>query len=359
MTPRKSGRAKAAVKYHSGSEGSDFSAQRGRKGKKPRKGGKKEKSSLESRMTKKRSAPDAEDTTPTNTTTAAAASSSKRQKKEPKSTTAGKDTTNMPFQRIKLSPYQSVWGAWVSSHSVEGALLDAEPDKEVAITQSNVLKKYGLRKEELTSLKHFEKKNPLYGGVMRLYLEEELKVLVFRKLGILDGVAVDKEGEVLRRGEELWKEKDEQGKSGEPAAAAAAAAAEAKGDNGKEAKIAEELEKVRMGKELWAVYLAQHTLEYAASLPEEPEKDKAINQTAAKEQHGLNPEDLAVLPYFPKKNNLYKNVSKIFVAADVSDLALRKRAVMAGSEGDDRELLIRGRELKLIEMLRAHQAQKK
>jgi hypothetical protein len=38
---------------------------------------------------------------------------------------------------------------------------------------------------------------------MKLYLEEEVRALGFRKAGMLDGA---EESAVLQRGEELWKE---------------------------------------------------------------------------------------------------------------------------------------------------------
>jgi hypothetical protein len=186
MSARRSGRAKAPVKYTSASEGSDF------EDKKPRKSVK--------ATPKKRSKADQE---PADT---AAATPKKRTKKDAETLAAEhRDKAAAQDSKAAKAAHKKSWDDWVEQNVLpEGeALLGEEPSKAESITQTDAGKKYGLKKEELGSLKHFEKRNPVHNNTMKLYLEEEVRALGFRKAGMLDGA---EESAVLQRGEELWKE---------------------------------------------------------------------------------------------------------------------------------------------------------
>jgi hypothetical protein len=179
MSARRSGRAKAPVKYTSDSEGSDFGD------KKPRK----------SKATpKKRAKAEPEEDEPA----AAAPSPTKRAKKDA-------DTPAAQEKAFK-SQQKSVWDSFLEAHDVDGAFLADEPAREESITQTDSIKKYALKKEDLAVLKHFEKKNPnpVFKNTIKLYIEEEVRELGYRKLGVLDG---SKDGdEAVKRGREIWEE---------------------------------------------------------------------------------------------------------------------------------------------------------
>jgi hypothetical protein len=182
MSTRRSGRAKAPVKYTSDSEGSDF-------------GNKKPKKSTTKATPKKRSKAEQEPAAEP------AATPKKRAKRDPEA--AVSDHTTAAQDKAAKKQHKSAWEDWLKAHDVDGELLDEEPSRDKSITQTDSLKKYGLKKEELGSLKHFEKRNPIHNNTMKLYLEEEVRVLGFRKAGMLDGA--EDEAEVLKRGEGIWK----------------------------------------------------------------------------------------------------------------------------------------------------------
>jgi len=180
MSARRSGRAKAPVKYTSDSdEGSDFG----------------EKKSKTKAAPKKRTKTEQEATTD---------APKKRTKKDPAALAAEhKDKAAAQESKADKAAHKRAWDAWLESHDAAGALLDEEPAKDVSITQTDAGKKYGVKKEDLDALKHFEKRNPVYNNTIKLYLEEEVKELGFRKLGVLEGVEGE---EAVKRGEEIWME---------------------------------------------------------------------------------------------------------------------------------------------------------
>jgi len=180
MSARRSGRAKAPVKYTSDSDaGSDFG----------------EKKSKTKATPKKRTKTEQEPTTD---------APKKRTKKDPAAlATEHKDKAAAQESKVDKAAHKKDWEAWLESHDAAGALLDEEPAKDVSITQTDAGKKYGVKKEDLGALKHFEKRNPVYNNTVKLYLEEEVKELGFRKLGVLDGSEGDG---AVKRGEEIWRE---------------------------------------------------------------------------------------------------------------------------------------------------------
>jgi hypothetical protein len=342
MSTRRSGRATKAVKYTSASEGSDFEDKPQQQSDTSKLGKARYKKSGAAKKSNKRAAtePEAE---------AAAGDEAppkpKRQKKDPE-TAADEAHEKAAAKQAKAdkATHKRTWETWLEEHDAGGELLEEEPGKEESITQTDALKKYGLKKEELGSLLHFEKKNPLYGGVMKLFLEENVRELGFRKCGMLEGVEGGDE-EVVKRGEEIWTEEHKDDPEPE---AAEEKRAELEKKKEKPAKAGKP-KKEKTPKQKWTEYITTHALTSDNTndkLTEEP--TDVINQTESKNKYSLTPQDLACLPYFPKKNAAYGNTMKLFKESEVKLLAYRKTAVLAGvdSEGkDDVGLLEKGKEL--------------
>lgn len=183
MSARRSGRSKAPVKYTSDSSGSDFSDTQATN--KPKKS-----------SPKKRAA-----TSPQNSSTP------KKRTKKDLATLAAEHKEKAAQQEAKAesAAHKKSWEAWVEKHDAGGVLLNDEPGKDVSITQTDAGKKYGVKKEDLVVLKHFEKKNPLYGNTMKVYVESEVRELGFRKAGVLAGEEAEGEGAV-GKGEKIWEE---------------------------------------------------------------------------------------------------------------------------------------------------------
>ncbi|KAI4629888.1 uncharacterized protein J4E87_003075 [Alternaria ethzedia] len=351
MSTRKSSRATKAVKYTSASEGSDFEDKK----RKPRKtttatpkgptrrtkavpdattvSGKK------APMNAKRPAESDDDNASTNET----APKPKRQKKDPE--TLAQEAHDKQVKADKAL-YKQHWQDWLASHTVEGEMLEEEPDKEESITQTDALKKYGLKKEELTSLLRYEKKNPLYGGTMKLFLEENVRELSFRKMGMLEGVGRG-DGEVLRKGEEIWQAEHKDDPESEDEAKRtkvkktdkSTPAKEKKETSAKPEKSKKEAPakpakptKEKTPKQKWSAYISAHTPAADSNLTEEP--SDVINQTECKNKYSLTPQDLACLSFFPKKNPVYGKIMKLFEESEVKKLAYVKTAVLAGVEDD-------------------------
>lgn len=183
MSSRRSGRAKAPVKYTSDSEGSDFGEKKGKRG-------------ATKATPKKRTKTEQEP---------AADAPKKRTKKDPETLAAEhKEKAHAQETKAEKATHKKAWDEWLKTNDAAGALLDEEPSKDVSITQTDAGKKYGVKKEDLVALKHFEKRNPVYNNTIKLYLEEDVKVLGFRKYGILAGV--DDDENAVKIGEEIWTE---------------------------------------------------------------------------------------------------------------------------------------------------------
>jgi hypothetical protein len=191
MSTRRSGRATKAVKYTSASEGSDFEDKKKKTNKKSGAAPAAKKS------TKREVDPETE---------TAAAPKAKRQKKDPETLTAeAHEKAQAKQAKADKAAHKKAWESWLKEHDAEGELLQVEPEKDESITQTDCSKRYGLSKEDLKCLLHYEKSNPLHGNVMKLYLEADVKELGFRKLGILEGVEGDDE-KIVQRGEDIWTE---------------------------------------------------------------------------------------------------------------------------------------------------------
>ncbi|KAI4690857.1 uncharacterized protein J4E88_002330 [Alternaria novae-zelandiae] len=345
-------RATKAVKYTSASEGSDFEDKK-RKPRKttianPKGPTKRTKaapnattvSAKKASMNAKRPAEsDSED----EDAAAVAAPKPKRQKKDPE--TLAQEAREKQAKADKALHKQN-WQDWLAAHTVEGEMLEDEPSKEESITQTDALKKYGLKKEELTSLLRYEKKNPLYGGTMKLFLKDNVKELCFRKMGMLEGVEGG-DDEVLRKGEEIWQaehkddpETENEAKSTKVKKADKSTPTKEKKDapakpekSKKEAPVKPtKPAKEKTPKQKWSAYISAHTLAADSNLTEEP--SDVINQTECKNKYSLTPQDLACLSFFPKKNPVYGKIMKLFEESEVKKLAYVKTAVLAGVEDD-------------------------
>jgi len=211
MSTRKSSRATKAVKYTSASEGSDFEDKK-RKPRKtttatPKGPTKRTKAAPNATTVSGKKAPmnakrpaESDDNESSNEAAAILPPKPKRQKKDPETLA---QEAQAKLAKADKALHKQAWQDWLAAHSAEGEMLEEEPDKEENITQTDALKKYGLKKEELTSLLRYEKKNPLYGGTMKLFLKDNVRELCFRKIGMLEGVEGG-DDKILRRGEELW-----------------------------------------------------------------------------------------------------------------------------------------------------------
>lgn len=206
--------------------------------------------------------------------------------------------------------------------------METEPEREESITQTDSQKKYGLKPGELGSLLHFEKQNLIYGNTMKIFLEDDVKKLAFRKYGMLAGIT--DEPQILVRGKELWKEDH---------------AADLNSTPLQKVEENSRKENPKTPKQLWADYITNHTLS-SKTFPLTAEPEAAISQTDSKTKYALTPQDLAVLPYFPKANPKYRNTTKLFDEGEVKTLAYRKVAILEGvEESNDEELVKKGKKI--------------
>ncbi|KAF3035458.1 hypothetical protein E8E12_006161 [Didymella heteroderae] len=319
MTGRRSARAaaKAPVKYRSDSENSDF-------GDKKRKRSTKKTAATPRQGARRSQSPDDE-----------AEKTPKRRKKSPETLAAEhKEKSRIQEQKAAKQQAKQQWEEWLSKNDVSGKLLDTEPERDEAVTQTDAHKQYDLKANELVTLERFEKPNQ-YGGQTKLFLAAEAKKVAIRKYGLLAGFT--EEAEILKKGEELleeWKErhsKDAQATPTKPK---------------KEIAVGDTPKKAKTHKQKWAAYVEEHNVG-DKKLSEEPEE--SINQTDSKTQFQLLPGDLVCLPYFPKPNPKYGNTTKFFNRADIKELSYRKQATIGGVEEieDPEEFLSKGKELLL------------
>lgn len=189
MTGRRSARAaaKASIKYTTDSENSDFGD------KKRKKSTKKTAKVTPKKGTKRSQSPDGEPE-----------KRPKRRKKSPETLAAEhKEKSRIQEEKAAKQQAKQRWEDWLSKNDVSGKLLDAEPERDDCVTQTDALKQYDLKANELVTLEHFEKPNQ-YGSQTKLFLTAEVDKVAFRKYGLLAGLT--DESEILGKGEELWKE---------------------------------------------------------------------------------------------------------------------------------------------------------
>ena len=270
----------------------------------------------------------------------------KRRRKSPETLAAElADKSKKQEEKAANQKAKLRWEDWLKENDVSGKLLDAEPEREDCVTQTDALKHYNLKANELITLKHFEKPNQ-YGGQTKLFPTADVKKVAFRKYGLLAGET--DEQQILEKGEEVW-------------AKEYAALIELKiiGSHGsrhsndaqstlkkpkEESASKPKTPKSKTPKQNWAAYVEEHNVG-DEKLSEEP--DDGINQSDSKAHFQLLPGDLVCLPHFPKPNQKYGNTTKLFKKADVQALAYRKAATVAGiEEGDDVEAFLgKGQEL--------------
>ncbi|KAF2132195.1 hypothetical protein P153DRAFT_394357 [Dothidotthia symphoricarpi CBS 119687] len=308
MSTRKSGRnaAKAPVKYTSSASGSDFETSKPKKTSRTK---------TQVPAAKKRKSPPADSVAPP-----------KRRRKDPE-TLAAEHTSKVQVQEEKAQKqeWKKNWGTWLEDNAIpdEARVLDGEVAEEDAVTQTECLKSYGLKAGELVTLRHAEKPG-MYGNTTKSFVASEVRELAWRKYGMLAGMTA--EADILQRGEELWKEEHK--------------------DDAE--VLTQKKKKEQTPKQKWIAYIAEHAVSKDdgddGKLADEPEI--AITQTDCKSKYNLTPQDLACLPYFPKKNAAYGNTMKLFKESEARTLAFRKCAVLAGVEEDDELVLLkRGEEL--------------
>ena len=331
MSSRRSARAatKAPVKYTSDSEGSDF-------GEKKSKRTSKKAVQATPKKSKKRSQPSDDETEKT----------PKRRRKSPETLAAElADKSKKQEEKAANQKAKLRWEDWLKENDVSGELLDAEPEREDCVTQTDALKLYNLKANELITLKHFEKPNQ-YGGQTKLFPTADVKKVAFRKYGLLAGVT--DEQQILEKGEEVWEKEYTalieleiiSSRGSRHSNDAQSTPKKSKGEPASKPKTP----KSKTPKQKWAAYVEEHNVG-DEKLSEEP--DDGINQSDSKAHFQLLPGDLVCLPHFPKPNQKYGNTTKLFKKADVQALAYRKAATVAGiEEGDDVEAFLgKGQEL--------------
>lgn len=319
MSSRRSARSatKAPVKYTSDSEGSDF-------GEKKSKRTSKKAVQATPKKSKKRPQPSDDETEKT----------PKRRRKSPETLAAElADKSKKQEEKAANQKAKQRWEDWLKENDVSGKLLDAEPEREDCVTQTDALKQYNLKANELITLKHFEKPNQ-YGGQTKLFPVVDVKKVAFRKYGLLAGVT--DEQQILEKGEEVWGKEyaaliklniisSHENRHSKDAQSRPKKAKEEPASKSKTPKS-------KTPKQKWAAYVEEHNVG-DQKLSEEPED--GINQSDCKADLQLLPGDLVCLPHFPKPNQKYGNTTKLFKKADVQTLAYRKAATVKGIEEDD------------------------
>jgi hypothetical protein len=83
------------------------------------------------------------------------------------------------------------WEAWLTSNALpaEHALLTHDPPRADCVTQTECLKRYGLKPAELGSLAYADAGKVVFGHPTKLFVRKEVEELARRKAGILVGEA--------------------------------------------------------------------------------------------------------------------------------------------------------------------------
>ncbi|KAK7179302.1 hypothetical protein DPSP01_005722 [Paraphaeosphaeria sporulosa] len=99
------------------------------------------------------------------------------------------------------------WEDYCTTHNFTGATLAEEPGE--SITQSDAGQYYTLKPNELACLPHHPRKNPLYKNTTKLFDEDEVRSLAYRKYAIFGGVSQSPESTMLAEGKKLWDDEGE------------------------------------------------------------------------------------------------------------------------------------------------------
>jgi flagellar biosynthesis GTPase FlhF len=102
--------------------------------------------------------------------------------------------------------WKQEWESYCAAHDVNGATLDwPEGTEPESITQTDAGKLYCLKPNEMGCLRHHPKVNFKYGNTTKLFDEDEVRALAFRKYAMLAGVT-GSEKVMVTKGEALWEE---------------------------------------------------------------------------------------------------------------------------------------------------------
>jgi flagellar biosynthesis GTPase FlhF len=100
--------------------------------------------------------------------------------------------------------WKQEWESYCTAHNVDGATLDWPEDTEPeSITQTDAGKLYCLKPNEMGCLRHHPKVNFKYGNTTKLFDEDEVRALAFRKYAMLAGVT-GSEDVMVTEGKALW-----------------------------------------------------------------------------------------------------------------------------------------------------------
>ncbi|KAL1612077.1 hypothetical protein SLS60_000300 [Paraconiothyrium brasiliense] len=115
-------------------------------------------------------------------------------------------------QRAQKKAWKKAWEDYLEEHNVDGETVDwTEGEEPECITQTDAGKVYGLKPSELGCLRHHPKVNFKYGNTTKLFNEEEVRRLAFRKVAMLVGVkggeTAEEEDELISQGRKLWEER--------------------------------------------------------------------------------------------------------------------------------------------------------
>jgi hypothetical protein len=124
----------------------------------------------------------------------------------------GKEKSTKKAEKPKTSKQK--WTAYIESRARSPPdTLEEEPER--SINQSDSRSKYSLMPADLAVLSHFPKPNPKYGNTTKLFNEDEVRSLAYRKSAVVGGVEEEDEEKLLERGEEMWREQHEGEEEGE------------------------------------------------------------------------------------------------------------------------------------------------
>ncbi|KAF1949892.1 hypothetical protein CC80DRAFT_249741 [Byssothecium circinans] len=105
--------------------------------------------------------------------------------------------------KAEKKQWKQNWNDYWQAHDVAGETFDAEPEDSITQTDAGTI--YRLTPKELGCLRHFPDYIQLYKKTRKLFDQEEVKPLAFRKYAMCAGVS-DRDEILLSRGQELWEE---------------------------------------------------------------------------------------------------------------------------------------------------------
>lgn len=100
------------------------------------------------------------------------------------------------------------WGSYIESQTHPTPLPTLKEEPKEVINQSDCNTRYHLVPADLVVLNFFPKPNPKYGNTTKLFNEDEVKELAWRKTAVLAGVEQvgGDDAELLEKGKTLFEE---------------------------------------------------------------------------------------------------------------------------------------------------------